>query len=49
MAMANQLKEELYAMALRKLNLEKEISSMDCYIKVLKRELDQRMPTIQII
>ena len=49
MEIANQLKEELYAMALRKLSLEEEINSMDYYIRILKKELDQRMPTIQVI
>lgn len=49
MEIASQLKEELYAMALRKLSLEQELNSMNYYIRTLKKELDQRMPTIQLI
>ncbi len=43
MGIIQQLKEELYQIIKRKLLLEKEIKTMDFYINVLKRELDQRL------
>ncbi len=39
-----QLKEELYEVAQRKLNLEREIISLNGFISVMRRELVQRMP-----
>ena len=39
-----QLREELYQVAQRKLNLEQEISSLNKFIGALKKEMIQRMP-----
>ena len=39
-----QLKEELYEVAQRKLNLEKEIISLNGFIRTMRKELIQRMP-----
>jgi len=44
MQMVQQLKEELYQVAQRKLWLEKEMNAMERLIKTLKRELMQRIP-----
>ncbi len=44
MQMMQQLREELYQVAQRKLNLEEEIISLNGFIRVLKKELTQRMP-----
>lgn len=47
MGVLKQLKEELYEIAKRKLALEQEMKSINFYISVLKKELDQRTPVIQ--
>ncbi len=39
-----QLREEVYAMALKKLNLEKELNSLEPLISTLKKELAYRTP-----
>ena len=39
-----QLKEEVYAMALKKLQLEEEIKSLMTFMASLKKELDYRTP-----
>jgi len=44
MQMVQQLREELYQVAQRKLNLEQEIISLNSFIRSLKKELVQRMP-----
>ncbi|MEN7982131.1 MAG: hypothetical protein ABFQ65_01655 [Nanoarchaeota archaeon] len=44
MQMMQQLREELYQVAQRKLNLEKEVISLNKFIRTLKKELVQRMP-----
>jgi len=44
MQMMQQLREELYQVAQRKLNLEREIMSLNGFIRTLKRELEKRMP-----
>jgi predicted nucleic acid-binding Zn-ribbon protein len=47
MQMMQQLREELYQVAQRKLNLEKEILSLNKFISSLKRELLQRTPATE--
>jgi hypothetical protein len=42
--MRQQLKEELYQAAERKLKLEQEMGTIEKLIKTLKKELAQRMP-----
>lgn len=44
MQVMQQLREELYEVAQRKLSLEKEIISLNGFISAMKRELAQRMP-----
>ena len=44
MQVVQQLKEELYEVAQRKLNLEREIISLNKFIGAMKKELVQRMP-----
>ena len=44
MEVVQQLKEELYEVAQRKLNLEREIISLNGFIRAMKKELVQRMP-----
>ncbi|MBU0894248.1 MAG: hypothetical protein KKF48_02275 [Nanoarchaeota archaeon] len=43
MVAAQQLREEVYNITLKKLELEEKLKSMCFYIATLKRELDQRM------
>lgn len=40
--MMQQLREELYQVAQRKLNLEQEIISLNRFIEALKKELKER-------
>jgi predicted nucleic acid-binding Zn-ribbon protein len=47
MQMMQQLREELYQVAQRKLNLEKEINSLNRFISALKKELVCRMPVTE--
>ncbi len=42
MRMMQQLREELYQVAQRKLNLEQEIISLNRFIEALKKELKER-------
>ncbi|MCW8965989.1 MAG: hypothetical protein OQK82_04770 [Candidatus Pacearchaeota archaeon] len=42
MQVIQQLREELYQVAQRKLHLEQEINSLNQFIGALKRELGQR-------
>jgi len=44
MVVVNQLREELYEVAKKKLLLEQEMKAMNFYISILKKELDVRMP-----
>ncbi|MBT4257881.1 hypothetical protein HOD88_01710 [archaeon] len=44
MQLITQLREELYAVAKRKLVLEEEMKTMNFYLSTLKKELDFRMP-----
>ena len=44
MPIVQQLREEVYDMAMRKLVLETELKTMNFHIAVLKKELDLRMP-----
>jgi hypothetical protein len=44
MQVIQQLKEELYGVAQRKLNLEREIISLNGFIGAMRRELAQRTP-----
>lgn len=43
-----QLREELYSIALRKLRMEKEIKDMNSFISTLKKELECRQTCMQI-
>lgn len=45
MQVIQQLREELYGVAQRKINLEQEIVSLNGFIRAMKRELVQRMPS----
>jgi len=47
MSAVQQLREELYGVAKKKLVMEEAIKTMNGYIRVLKRELDQRTPAQQ--
>jgi hypothetical protein len=44
MQVMQQLKEELYEVAQRKLSLEREIISLNKFIGTMRKELAQRMP-----
>lgn len=44
MSAMQQLREELYQVAQRKLKLESELNSLNSFIQTLKKELTQRMP-----
>ncbi|MBU0959604.1 MAG: hypothetical protein KKB31_06675 [Nanoarchaeota archaeon] len=43
MSIVQQLREEVYDIAMRKLVLETELKTMNFHISVLKKELDKRM------
>jgi len=47
MEATEQLREELYDVAKKKLDLETELKAMNFFIAVLKRELDQRTSITQ--
>jgi len=44
MVVVDQLKEELYSVAMRKLVLEEELKTISFFITALKRELEFRSP-----